>query len=665
MNNYATCFLIGGRINNKKRHIKITNQFDGAFFEGRRGDGYSPPEESNALMYIEKCDFEPNAPAVVLFDKGEVMFIRDEGGFDIRYTRHKRVKIFKESAFDQAEIEIPLYIGENEIELVKDIKATTYYYDGKIIETTKLNSSQVFEEPINKFWYKKKFAMPNLKEGCIIDYSYTVFSPFIFNLPDWEFQSNIPTIYSEYQTNMIPFYTYTYRAQGFKAFDVFENKECNGIERQFMNLNFNDMNYTFGMKNIPSFSDESFISSKEDYIKKIDFQLSEINYPAGYSKKILTTWPDLAKKFNDADDFGRYIKKSEKFGSKNFLHLQNKTDNEKIEAVLSYMKTNYKFNGINNKWASKSIKEFTTQKTGNSANINLMALGILKSLGIDCKPVIISTRDHGKVYEDFPFSDIFNNVLILAVNGDKSLILDATDPYCPTNIIPAKCCNGKGFIIDEDQERWLKIYNKTPSKNYTTLNYKFNPETGELEGNAKIITTGHLAINERKRYTSDEDKFINQLKSEGLLISDSIITFSEDNYQKFEYSFNFTSHVDQIEDQVIFNPLMKLPVQENPFKQKERDYSIDFIYPSMKSFTATIQIPEDYVFEKLPTISNKDSKNVSLDIKVIKMNNHSITISSNYYIKKPIYPASAYNELKLFYKNISEKLNQSIVISKI
>ncbi len=40
MNNYATCFLIGGRINNKKRHIKITNQFDGAFFEGRRGDGY-------------------------------------------------------------------------------------------------------------------------------------------------------------------------------------------------------------------------------------------------------------------------------------------------------------------------------------------------------------------------------------------------------------------------------------------------------------------------------------------------------------------------------------------------------------------------------------------------------------------------------------------------
>ncbi len=623
-----------------------------------------PPEEFGADMYIEKCEFEPDAPAVVLFDKGEVHFVRNEGGFDIRYKRHKRVKIFKEAAFDQAEIEIPLYIGDQAIEVVEDIKATTYYYDGKIIEQTELDPGQIFKEPINKFWYQKKFAMPNLKEGCIIDYSYTVISPFIFNLPDWDFQSDIPTIYSEYQTNMIPFYTYTYRAQGFSSFDIFESKEAMGIERQFMNLTFKDMNYTFGLKNIPSFTDESFISSREDYIKKIDFQLSEVNYPSGYSKKVLTTWPALAKDLMDHENFGKYIKKSQKLGSKEFLHLQGKTDMEKIESVLDYMKHNYKYNGKNSFSATQSMKEFTTQKTGNSANINLMALGILQSQGVNCKPVIISTRNHGKVYENFPSADLFNDVLIIATVGEKKLILDATDPYCPTNLIPANCCNGKGFIIDEEKEQWANIYNNTPSRDLIVLYYNYNPETGMLEGNAKVKTSGHIAIEERKSYSAKEDKFIEQINSNGLKVNDKITITSEENNAIFDYEFAFTSEVDQIENQIIFSPLMKLPIQENPFKQKKRDYSIDFIYPFVRGFQANIKLPDGYKIEKLPLDAIRDSKNIAFNYKIILQDDNTLIISSNYQIKKPIYPASAYNELKLFYKTLTEQLNQSIVISK-
>jgi len=625
----------------------------------------SSTDESGSETDIDKCDFEPDAPAVVLFDKGEVLFVRNEGGFDIKYTRHKRVKIFKEAAFDQGEIKIPLYIGENSLEVVEEISATTYFYDGKTFEKTELKPDQVYKEPINKYWYQKKFAMPNLKEGCIIDYTYTVISPFIFNLPDWDFQTNIPTIYSEYQTNMIPFYTYTYRAQGFNSFYVFENKERKELERQFMNITFSDMNYTFGMKNVPSFNDESFISSREDYIKKIDFQLSEINYPSGYSKKVLTTWPALAKDLMDHEDFGKYIKKSEKIGSKEFIHIQDKSEMDKIEYVLNYMKSNYKFNGTNNIWASKSIKEFTTQKTGNSANINLMALGILQSLGVNCKPVIISTRNHGKVYDNFPFTDSFNDVLILATNGEKTLILDATDPYCPTNIIPSYCCNGKGFIVDETDEQWANIYNSTPSRDFITMEYNFNPETGLLEGNAKVVSTGHIAISERKRYESKEEKFIDQYKSEGLSIKDKINITTEDNNSKFEYNFDFTSNVDQIEDQIIISPLMKLPIQENPFKQKERDYSIDFIYPYIKGYQATIKLPEGYKVESLPLEFTRDNKNIAFSYRIMKQDDNTLIISSNYQIKKPIYPASTYNELKLFYKTITETINQSIVISKI
>ncbi|MCW3804054.1 DUF3857 domain-containing protein [Plebeiibacterium marinum] len=625
----------------------------------------TPPEENHdSGMRLTQCSFEPKAPAVVIFDKGKVSFVRNDAGFDIKYTRHKRVKIFKESAFDQGEVEIPLYIGESEMETVKDISATTYYFNGSTLEQTQLDQEQIFKEPVNKHWYMKKFAMPDLKEGCIIDYSYTVYSPFLFNLPDWEFQNDLPTIYSEYKTYMIPFYSYTYRAQGFSSFDVYESQESKGMERQFMNLSFKDLEYTFGMKNIPSFTDESFISSRSDYVKKIDFQLSEINYPSGYSQKVLTTWPALAKDFMDHEWFGKYIKKSEKLGSKNFSSLAGKTDMEKIEAVVQHMKLNYKHNGRNDKWALKSIKEFTSQKTGNSANINLMALGILKSQGVNCRPVIISTRDHGKVYNDFPFADVFNDVLILATVDNETMLIDATDPYCPTNIIPANCCNGKGFVVDEEKEQWVNIYNTSPSKNSTILVYNFNPEQAILEGKATVNATGHIAIDKRKSFTKDEEKFVNSIKAEGLDLEGEIAITSNETDQNFNFEFDFTSHVDQIEDQYIFSPFIKFPIKENPFKQNKRDYSIDFVYPSFKLYQAHINVPEGYEIEKMPDLFSKVTKNASFEFKAIKQNSNTIVISGNYLIKKAIYPAEAYRDLKIFYKNLTEKLNQSIVIRK-
>ncbi len=611
-----------------------------------------------------KCDFEPDAPAVVIFDKGETMFVRDENGYSLLFKRHKRVKIFKESAFDQGEVSIPLYIGENDMEMVRDIKATTYFYNKSTVEKTELDPKQIYKEPINKYWYRKKFALPNLKEGCIIEYSYTVNTPYFTHLPDWEFQSEIPTVYSEYKTAMIPFFSYRYRAQGFSNFDVFNEKEKRGLDRQFMGLTFHDMVYTFGMKNLPSFNDESFISSKDDYIKKIDFQLSEINYPTGYSKKYMSTWPDLAKEFIASNDFGKYIKKAEKYGAKECIQIASLPASERVDAVINYVKKNFKPNGYTNKWASKSIKEFITEKTGNTANINLMALGILKAVGIDAKPVIISTRDHGKVTDSFPFSDLFNHVLILVDINDSPLLLDATNPYCPNNIIPANYCNDRGFIIEKDNERWVNIYNKTPSYEKVSLNYSLNPETNQITGTADVKCTGHISVAEKQKFEADSKKYTEQLEDKGLILKDSIELADFEKEHAFKYNINFESNVDQIGDQIILAPFLKLPIQENPFKQEKRDYGIDFIYPMVKSYHAQINIPDGYIVDELPKAYTKDSQNVAITFKAINKDNKTIILTASYHIKQPNYQASDYKELKQFYKEITQRFNENIVITR-
>ncbi|WP_066628283.1 DUF3857 domain-containing protein [Labilibacter marinus] len=621
-------------------------------------------QNEDSGINLSKCDFESDAPAVIIFDKGQTDFYQDQDGFYINFQRTKRVKIFKESAFDQAEVSIDLYIGETDMEKVYDIKAVTYNLNGNKIETTHLDSRQIFKEPVNDYWYRKKFALPNIKEGCVIEYSYTIKTPFFMHLPDWEFQSDIPTMYSEYTVSMTPFYSYMYRAQGFSKFDVYENKK-KGSDRSFIGMNFRDMMYKFGMKNISSFKDESYISSREDYIKKIDFQLSEINYPSGYSKKYMTTWPELSKNLLESTNFGRYIDKSEKIGNKQFEHLLTKSDQEKIDAVLDYMKSNYKPNGYTNKWASKSIKEFNKEKTGNTANINLMALGILRGIGIEAEPIIISTRNHGKVSDRFPFSDLFNNVIIMATVDGKKKLFDATDGYCPNNMLPAMCYNGKGYLVKKDSETWIQIKNHNLSTISTTIKYSLDPENNTLSGFGVVRNSGHKSIHERKKYNKDPEKFKQSVLDKGLALKNDLSVKDANNESKvFQYKFDFESKVDNIDGQIIFSPFFKFPDQTNPFKQEKRELAIDLIYPTAEKYTAEIEIPEGYKIEHLPEPYAKNSENTQMAFKAHKTTGNKILITATISLKKPVYSASVYPELKRLFNNAIEKLNQKIVIVK-
>ena len=87
------------------------------------------------------------------------------------------------------------------------------------------------------------------------------------------------------------------------------------------------------MNDVPAFRDDDFISSKNDYIFKLDFQLSKIHNFDGTNTNIITTWEKLIKELLKHQDFGKYISKSEKAASKLFDidGLSQKSENEKVQ----------------------------------------------------------------------------------------------------------------------------------------------------------------------------------------------------------------------------------------------------------------------------------------------------------------------------------------------
>lgn len=283
-----------------------------------------------------------NAEAVVIFDLGKSYFVRDQNSYDVVYERTTRIKILSDAGAKWAEIEIPYYHEGSVWEKVTKIEAYSYNYDNGL-KINKLETSNVYEEKINDKWSVKKFVVPQVKAGSVVDYRYSIISEYKFNLRDWEFQWRIPVQYSEYEVQMISFYEYTWLLQGTNKFTEQSSYVDSGLKEQFAGVEFNPNVHKFIIKDVQAFESEELISSINDYIIKLDFQLSRINYPTGGSLEIITTWDNMIKDYLKEEKFGKFINKAEKLSTKliDIEEFVNKTDREKLDFTIDYLKKKF------------------------------------------------------------------------------------------------------------------------------------------------------------------------------------------------------------------------------------------------------------------------------------------------------------------------------------
>ncbi|MGB5990144.1 MAG: DUF3857 and transglutaminase domain-containing protein [Marinifilaceae bacterium] len=427
-------------------------------------------------MEYKNTTGEKDTEAVVLFDKGKSYFIITDKGFEIVYERTTRIKILTEAGIKWAEISIPFYQEGSIYENIYDLKAYTYNVDKNKLSKTELKTNTCHIEKINNSWNSKKFAMPEVKVGSIIDYKYKIRSPYLYNLRDWTFQWKIPVEHSEYIVILTPFYSYQWVLQGANKFDSYKEEQCHNLQREISTVKFNDKKTKYVMNNVPAFTDEKYITSMDDYVIKLDFQLSKITRLNGVSKNIGTTWEELIKDFLKNKNFGKFIKKSSKKAKKilNLEEIKNKTEKERLNFIVDYVKRNYSWNRQSRKYASKSVNQLIKDKKGNASDLNLFTIGLLQASGIDAKAILSSTRGNGMIYKKYPFNHYFNNVVILAKVDGKLILTDSTEPLISNYRLPVICLNDKGLIISKGKVEWidLKSNHTTETSTKLTLNIK-------------------------------------------------------------------------------------------------------------------------------------------------------------------------------------------------
>ena len=120
------------------------------------------------------------------------------------------------------------------------------------------------------------------------------------------------------------------------------------------------MIYKYIMKDIPGFSDEEYITSINDYLIKIGFQLSKVTNTRGEKTNVIATWTELVKDLLKDQNVTKFANKSEKLSAKLISpdSLKNKSQKEKFDFILNYVKGNFNWNKINNKYPRNLLMIF-------------------------------------------------------------------------------------------------------------------------------------------------------------------------------------------------------------------------------------------------------------------------------------------------------------------
>lgn len=638
--------------------------------------GELTPEELQLEIYEE----DPEASAVVLFDIGRTKFeYKDNHGYVIKFHRHKRIKILKEEGLKESTVSIPFYVdGFGKTEYVTSVKAATYNSANQMIQRATLDESTIYEDKINENWHVKKFAMPAAKQGSIIEYEYEIESPFLFKLPEWKFQDEIPTLHSEYEVRIIPFYEYVFIAQGIKSFtkqESYVSKEKytwgNVVKTYGTNMGsgieFQEMVYRYVKKDVPAFYDESYISNRDDYIQKIDFQLSVYHSPRGGDEEIMTTWPNAIKELLKHDDFGKFIKASSKQARSilsDELNLDGMNESEKITTIGNYVKSNFNWNGLNGKYARQSVKDLLKSKSGNAAELNLFFTGLLNEAGITAHPVIISTRDHGKVRSDYPFLHFFNYTLVFIEGITTSLVADATDYMLPINKLPLRCLNDKGLIVREGQPGWLNMETKSPSMNKSSITMKISDEESIAKVSGSFQYTEYEAYLQKKRFEDDEQELKKKFSELGVKRIDKIKALNYDRIT-LPYVVALEGEVDlpRLNDKLIVKPFLNFPISKNRLTQKERSYPVDFIYEQNNELSSRIEFPSEYQLLEVPENLSYDNDLVKIKLNYDLVDNV-LLVDGAYAFKKSMYSPKEYGRLRSFMIEIVDHFNKELVFQK-
>jgi hypothetical protein len=640
--------------------------------------GDVPPATFAPSVY----DLDSSANAVILFDKGHVKFDRAYGnqyGFSIIFERHARIRLLHKNAFGLATVILARSKKAGAGLEIDELKGATYNLDNGKVVVTQADKSGIFKEESGDY-VLQKMALPNVKEGSVIEYSYRIIYPGFGYMPSWQFQGDYPTLWSEYDITIPSALDYIIERQGYLKYTVDSTRYTTMI----LPINIpsgsiyggynstwsgNAVERVWAIQDVPPLAKrEAYITTLKNYISKVEFQLSGIHLPGAF-RNLVTNWDVLVDDLMKNENFGESLSDRNHWMTDECKKIagDHGTSVEAAQRIYRYVRDQFQCSEAEGLYLTQPLKKTWEDKKGSIADINLLLTALYLHQGFEAVPVILSTRAHGKAFEDYPLLKDYNYVVTRVTAGDRTYLVDASKNNAGFGQLPEMCYNGSGRVIDAVHPVIPLRSDSLTEKKYTIVILKNNDSLGYSGFFSHVAGTYEsMELRSRLKRIKKEDFFENLRK--GLASNKTMEDGDIDSLDNLEepVSWHYNMKYDFSSPTVYFNPVMHERISTNPFSATERHYPVEMPYCIDYSYVINMDIPKGYSIGEIPRSERAllDSGYSGMFEYVVQKDSDAIQLRFHLQLKKTFFGVDEYQGLRDFYTLIIRKEKEQFVFKK-
>ncbi|MBK9734553.1 MAG: DUF3857 domain-containing protein [Saprospiraceae bacterium] len=643
------------------------------------GQKYQYGKVTTELLKLTLCEIDSNANAMITYKSGDRDIIYHQpDGFKAHLDQKTQIKIFNNEAKDIGNVSFYYYSPKSGAGKVKisGLKGRTYnLQNGKTIET-KFNDENVFNVQYSNYFKKVTIAIPNLQKGSVFEFEYSLSSDYYTNIEDWFVQEDIPVLYNEFSVQIPEYFKYQINVVGGIVpikdaistssrsvnFKTTTDNRLTGRSTEFDQFDIQYNSRKLAFTNIAAQEVEPLMVNIEDSRAKVTHQLITVQFP----NSVLQTFAGSYDKFNlellENENFGSRIKDGD-FIEKIIATKDTSNLQTLATKTYDYFSKNVKWDGSFHYYTDLNGSKLLKEGKGDIGDINLNYIAALNHLGIITYPVILSTRGNGTLHPVYPDYSDFNYVVALSIINDKLVFSDPTSEL-PFGILPKRCLNGNGWIVGKKSSGWIDLKNDCIGKQVVQSDIII--KDGKLNYISKINRSGYFAFDDII-YLKENDSitYLKKFIPEGEMALDSIaITDQKQNIIKLRTKFSNVISDDQF---LYIKPFIHPPFESNPFKREERKSIIDFPYSLDYKLITIIDIPSEYSYE-VPANLNAamEDKSISLKYSTSYSNGlKKLTIMADFKILRTSYLPSEYQDVKISFETMLNKISEPIILKKI
>ncbi len=533
-------------------------------------------------------------------------YFNDEGGLVEYFLEHN---VYYLNSDDAIEDYNKIYLPHSSDSNLEVTKARVILKDGNIYDLDDSKILTATNEETNKIY--KYFAFEGIEKGSYIEYLYVVKRYPSYKGKRLNFQSS-------FQKNNVEFDLFAPTNLIFKFKSYNELKE---IENDTI---IKDKNrWFFKIPKVKALERET-LSAYNSHKKYLIYALDQ---NTASRTTDITSYSSVSQ--NIYDFYNKDISKKISSQLKKFLnnidYNENDSDDQKIKAIESYIKTNIYLAEANSEKLS-ALEDILKDKVANLRGIIQLYNAIFKQLDVKYEFVYTCERNYMLFDKDFEANNFLTDVLFYFPKSKAYMSPSETDSRF--GFPPAFLTDNYGLFIKEvtigdfksavGKIKYIKPVSADHTIDKMIIDVKFDSDDiSNININLKRSMTGYYALYIHPYMDiikpEDKDEVIESYAK--TLDEDAIISSKKVNNEdpklfgkkplEFILDFNSNTFVEKAGKKYLFNVGDLIGPQTELYQEKERTLPVESEFQRSYTRTIKVTIPEGY------TIANLDDINIS------------------------------------------------------